>query len=112
MAQAKAKLKYARISTQKTRLVVDQIRGKSIEEALEVLKFSNKKAAKIVKKVLDSAISNAEHNEQADIDMLRVEEIYVDEGPVLKRWRPRAMGRVGPINKPTSHITIKVSEQQ
>lgn len=83
--EAIAKHNFARISPQKARLVADQIRGKSVDQALELLTFSNKKAAELVKKVLESAIANAEHNEGADIDDLRVAKIFVDEGPVMKR---------------------------
>jgi len=112
MAQSKAVLKYARISPRKARTVINEIRGKNIGDALELLQFTNKKAAAIIKKVLDSAIANAETNHQADIDMLQVNAAFVDEGPVLKRGKPRAMGQFGPIKKPTSHITIKVKEVQ
>lgn len=105
-----AKLKGARISAQKARLVADQIRGKSIEVALNELEFSTKKAAAIVKKVLDSAIANAEHNEGADIDELRVSTIYVDEGLTMKRIKPRAKGRADRIEKRSCHITVKVSD--
>jgi large subunit ribosomal protein L22 len=105
-----AKLKGARISAQKARLVADQIRGKSIEVALNELTFSTKKAAGIVKKVLDSAIANAEHNEGADIDELRVSTIYVDEGMTMKRIKPRAKGRADRIMKRSCPITIKVSD--
>ncbi len=108
--EAIAKLKYARISPQKVRLVADQIRGLDIENALNLLKFSNKKAAPIVKKVLDSAVANAENNEGADIDELRVASIRVDEGPSIKRLRARAKGRANRIMKRTSHITVAVSE--
>ena len=110
MQQTAAKLKGARISAQKVRLVADQIRGKQVEEALNLLSFSNKKAAAIVKKVLDSAIANAEHNEGADIDELRVSSVYVDEGMVLKRIKPRAKGRADRILKRSCHITVKVAE--
>jgi len=105
-----AKLRYARISPQKCRLVADQVRGMPVEEALQVLTFSPKKAATLVKKVLESAIANAEHNEGADIDELAVSTVFVDEGPVLKRIRPRAKGRANRILKRTSHITVKVSD--
>ncbi len=100
----------ARISAQKARLVADQIRGKSVGEALDILTFSNKKGADLVKKVLDSAIANAEHNEGADVDELRVSAIFVDEGMTMKRIRPRAKGRADRILKRTSHITIKVAD--
>jgi large subunit ribosomal protein L22 len=108
--QAVAKLKYARISPQKVRLVADQIRGLDIERALELLRFSNKKAAPLIKTVLDSAIANAENNEGADIDELRVASICVDQGPSLKRLRARAKGRANRIMKRTSHITVTVAE--
>ena len=100
----------ARISAQKARLVADQIRGKSVGEALDILTFSNKKGADLVKKVLDSAIANAEHNEGADVDELRVSAIFVDEGMTMKRIRPRAKGRADRILKRTAHITVKVAD--
>lgn len=105
-----AKLKGAAISAQKARLVVDQIRGKNVEQALEILTFSPKKAAGLVKKVLNSAIANAEHNEGADIDELRVSTVFVDEGLTMKRIRPRAKGRADRILKRTCHITVKVAD--
>lgn len=103
-------LKGANISAQKARLVADQIRGKNVEEALELLSFSTKKAAGLVKKVLNSAIANAEHNNGADIDELTVSTIYVDEGLTMKRIRPRAKGRADRILKRTCHITVKVAD--
>jgi len=106
-----AKLKHARISPQKCRLVADQIRGLPVERALELLSFSSKKAAGIVKKVLESAIANAEHNEGADIDELKVKTIFIDQGPTMRRWRARAKGRVNHIIKRTSHITVMVGEK-
>ena len=105
-----AKLKGAAISPQKARLVADQIRGKGVEEALDILNFSTKKAAHLIKKILESAIANAEHNEGADIDELSVSAIFVDEGETLKRIRPRAKGRADRILKRYSHITVKVSD--
>ncbi|MAY40663.1 MULTISPECIES: 50S ribosomal protein L22 [Spongiibacter] len=105
-----ARLKGARISAQKARLVADQIRGKGVEEALDLLTFSPKKAASILKKVLNSAIANAEHNEGADVDELRVSTIFVDEGMTMKRLRPRAKGRADRILKRSCHITIKVAD--
>jgi large subunit ribosomal protein L22 len=107
-----AKLRYARVSPQKCRLVADQVRGLPVEQALQILAFSPKKSAGIMKKVLESAIANAEHNEGADIDELAISTVYVDEGPVLKRIRPRAKGRANRIMKRTSHITVKVSDGQ
>lgn len=106
-----AKLKGANISAQKARLVADQVRGKNVEQALEILSFSPKKAAVLVKKVLNSAIANAEHNEGADIDELRVSTIFVDEGLTMKRIRPRAKGRADRILKRTCHITVKVADE-
>jgi large subunit ribosomal protein L22 len=102
--------KYARLSPQKARLVADQVRGLQVEKAVELLTFSNKKAAVIIKKVLESAIANAEHNEGADIDELKISTICVDEGPVHRRWRARARGRVNHILKRTSHIRVTVSD--
>lgn len=106
-----AKLTGARLSAQKARLVADQIRGKGVEQALDTLAFSNKKGAEIIKKVLESAIANAEHNEGADVDSLKVSTIFVDEGTSLKRVSPRAKGRADRITKRTCHITVKVADQ-
>ncbi|MBC6906595.1 50S ribosomal protein L22 [Saccharophagus sp. K07] len=106
-----AKLRGAGLSAQKARLVADQIRGKSVEQALDILTFSPKKGAAIIKKVLESAIANAEHNEGADVDELKVSTIYVDEGLTMKRVRPRAKGRADRISKRTCHITVKVADQ-
>ena len=105
-----ARLKGARISAQKARLVADQIRGKPVEEALNTLGFSTKKAAALVRTVLNSAIANAEHNEGADVDELKVSSVYVDEGTTLKRIMPRAKGRADRISKRTCHITVKVAD--
>lgn len=106
-----ARLRGARLSAQKARLVADQIRGKSVEEALDLLAFSSKKGAAIVKKVLESAIANAEHNEGADVDELKVSTIFVDEGMTMKRIKPRAKGRADRIFKRSCHITVKVADQ-
>ncbi len=105
-----AKLRGAGLSAQKARLVVDQIRGKSVEEALDILTFSPKKGALVVKKVLESAIANAEHNEGADVDELKVAAIYVDEARTMKRFRARAKGRGTRILKRSSHITVTVGD--
>ncbi|MBQ0753203.1 MAG: 50S ribosomal protein L22 [Gammaproteobacteria bacterium] len=105
-----ARLRGARISAQKARLVVDQIRGQKVEDALNILAFSPKKAATIVKKVLESAIANAENNDGADVDELKVSSVFVDEGMSLKRIKPRAKGRADRITKRTCHITVKVAE--
>lgn len=109
--EVSARLKFARISPQKCRLVADQVRGMPVDRALQVLAFSPKRAARIVKKVLESAIANAEHNEGADIDELKVAKIYVDEGPTMKRIQARAKGRANRILKRTSHITVAVGEK-
>ena len=106
-----AKLSGARLSAQKARLVADQIRGKGVEDALDILAFSTKKGAEIIKKVLESAIANAEHNEGADVDELKVRTIFVDEGVSLKRIKPRAKGRADRITKRTCHITVKVADK-
>lgn len=105
-----AKHRQANIAAQKTRLVADQVRGMPVESALNLLTFSKKKAAVLVKKVLESAIANAEHNDGADIDELIVSSIFVDEGPTLKRLRARAKGRADRIFKRTCNITVKVSD--
>ncbi len=109
--EVSAKLTYARISPQKARLVADQVRGMPVERALETLTFSTKKAAQMVRKVLESAIANAEHNEGADVDELKVAKIFVDEGPTHKRIQARAKGRANRILKRTSHITVTVGER-
>ncbi len=109
--QVESTLKHARISAQKVRLVADQIRGLPVEGALEVLTFSEKKAGAIMKRLVDSAIANAEHNEGADIDELKVSAVQVNEGPTMKRLRARAKGRANRILKRTSHITVTVSDR-
>lgn len=106
-----ARLKGAKISAQKARLVADQIRGKDVGEALEILSFSTKKGAGLIRKLLESAVANAEHNEAADIDELSVSSIYVDEGLTMKRIRPRAKGRADRILKRTCHITLSVADE-
>jgi large subunit ribosomal protein L22 len=110
--EVSARLTGMQMSAQKVRLVADQIRGKGIEEALNILAFSNKKAADVVSKLLNSAIANAEHNEGADVDELVVSTIFVDEGRTLKRLRPRAKGRADRILKRSCHITVKVSDSE
>lgn len=106
-----AKHRFARISAQKARLVADQVRGMPVERALNLLTFSPKKAAHLVRKVLESAVANAEHNDGADIDELKISVITVDEGPTYKRWHARAKGRGNRILKRTSHITVTVAEK-
>ena len=109
--QVGAKLRFARISAQKARLVADQVRGLSVDRALQVLEFSPKKGAAIIRKVLESAIANAEHNEGADVDELKVHAISVDEGPTYKRLQARAKGRANRILKRTSHINVVVADK-
>lgn len=109
--QATALHRYARISPQKARLLADLVRGQGVAQAIETLTFSDKKGADLIKKVLESAIANAENNEGADVDRLRIATIMVDEGPVLKRFRARAKGRGARILKKTSHILVTVSER-
>src|SRR6187402_192191 len=106
-----AKLSGARLSAQKARLVADQIRGKGVEDALDILAFSTKKGAEIIKKVLESAIANAEHNEGADVDTLKVSTVFVNEGRSLKRIMPRAKGRADRIVKRSCHINVKVADK-
>jgi large subunit ribosomal protein L22 len=109
--QVAATLRYARISPQKCRLVADTIRGKTVDSALKTLAFMPKKGAAIVKKVLESAIANAEHNHGADIDELRIAAIEVNEAPSFRRYRARAKGRGARIIKRNSHITIRVADE-
>jgi large subunit ribosomal protein L22 len=104
----KAVAKYVRIAPRKARLVADEVRGKSYPEAVSLLQFTNKRAAQILGDVLNSAAANAEHNSDADPDELRVKTVKVDEGPTIKRYRPRAMGRATMIRKRTSHITVEL----
>lgn len=109
---AKATARMVRIAPRKARLVVDLIRGKEVGEALSILRFSTKGSSDVVEKVLMSAIANAEHNYDMDVEDLVVSEAYVNEGATLKRFRPRAKGSASPINKRTSHVTIVVSEKK
>ena len=109
--EVQAKLKFAKISAQKCRLVADQIRGLPVDRAINLLTFSNKKAAVLIKNVLNSAIANAEHNDGMDVDSLYVSTIFVDEGSTMKRFEARAKGRGNRILKRTSHVTVKVAEK-
>ena len=109
--QTRASLRGVRLSAQKGRLVADQIRGLAVDKALNVLAFSPKKGAKIIKKVLESAIANAEHNDGADIDELKVQTIYVEQGVMLKRFHARAKGRGNRVNKHSCHIFITVGDE-
>ena len=108
--ETNAILKGVRLSEQKGRLVADMIRGKPVDQALNILAFSPKKGAGIIKKVLESAIANAEHNDGADIDALKVKTIYVEKGAVLKRFTARAKGRGNRISKPTCHVYVTVGD--
>lgn len=110
--QAKAVAKQVRVAPRKARLVVDLIRGKEVGEAFAILRNTPKAASPIVEKLLKSAVANAEHNYEMEPNNLFVEQVFVDEGATLKRFRPRAMGRAGRINKRASHITVIVSEKK
>ena len=110
--EAKAVAKYIRIAPRKARLVADLIRGKDVDSALSIIKFMPNKGAEIIGKVLNSAMANAEHNYDMDVNDLYVDRVYVDEGPTIKRWRAKAMGRVGRVRKRTSHITIILKERE
>lgn len=108
--QSKAVAKTVRIAPRKVRLILDLVRGKEVGEAISILKLTNKRSSPVVEKLVKSAVANAEHNYDMDIDNLYISEIYADEGPTLKRFRPRAQGRATKINKRTSHITVVVEE--
>ncbi|GIO69494.1 50S ribosomal protein L22 [Paenibacillus sp. JTLBN-2024] len=109
--EAKAHARSIRIAPRKVKLVVDLIRGKQVGEAIAILRHTPKSASLVVEKLLNSAIANAEHNYSMDINNLVVSQVYVNQGPTMKRFRPRAMGRASRINKRTSHITLVVSEK-
>ena len=109
--EIRAKGRFIRISPQKIRLVMEQVRGKKVEEALNLLSFAPQKGARILKKLLDSAVANAQQNADVDVDSLYISKVYADEGPTLKRWRPRAQGRATRIRKRTSHLTIILDEK-
>ena len=111
ITSAKAMARTVRVSPRKTRLVLDLIRGKNVADAIAILKFTPNKAARIVEKTLNSAIANAENNFDLDVESLVVSEAFVNEGPTMKRFRPRAKGSASPINKRTSHITVVVTEK-
>ncbi|MCU6711674.1 50S ribosomal protein L22 [Paenibacillus sp. J5C_2022] len=111
MAEAKAHVKFVRIAPRKAALVADLIRGKQVGEAIAILRHTPKAASPILEKLLNSAIANAEHNYQLDVNNLVVSQVYANQGPTMKRFRPRAMGRASRINKRTSHITLVVSEK-
>lgn len=109
--EVKASLKYARVGAQKARLVVDLVRGKDVNEAIKTLTFLNKKTAGLVKKLIESAVANAEYKKVMDVDNLYVKTIWVDQGPSLKRFRPRAQGRAFGVRKKTSHINVVLEEK-
>ena len=109
--ESRAAAKFVRISPQKARLVMDQIRGKKVGDALKILTFAPQKGAKLIKKLVDSAVANAENNLEIDVDNLYVHKIFADEGPTLKRFRPRAMGRASRIRKRTSHLSVILNEK-
>ncbi|AJE02538.1 50S ribosomal protein L22 [Geobacter pickeringii] len=109
--EARAKLSFARLSPRKTRLVVDMVRGKGIQDALTILRFSPQPSAKLISKLLKSAVANAEQKGTSDVDRLFVKTIFVDGGPVLKRFTPRAQGRASKIRKPTSHVTVVLADK-
>jgi large subunit ribosomal protein L22 len=108
--ETRAIARFVRISPQKIRLVIDQVRGKKVEEALNMLTFAPQKGARILKKVIHSAVANAQENAGMDVDSLYITRAYADEGPTIKRWMPRALGRATRIRKRTSHITVVVDE--
>ncbi len=112
MSEARAVAKYIRIAPRKVRQVVDLIRGKKVKEALAILKFTPKRASAAIEKVVKSAVANAEHNLEMDKDALFIAEAYVDQGPTLKRYNPRAMGRADLMRRRTSHITVVVREEE
>lgn len=109
--EIRAKARFIRISPQKIRLIMGQVRGKKVEEALNLLSFAPQKGARILKKLLDSAVANAQQNADMDVDSLYISKVYADEGPTLKRWRPRAQGRATRIRKRTSHLTVILDEK-
>lgn len=111
MPEAKAHVKFVRIAPRKAQLVADLIRGKQVGEAIAILRHTPKAASPIIEKLLNSAIANADHNFNMDVNKLVVSEVYANQGPTMKRFRPRAMGRASRINKRTSHITLVVSEK-
>ena len=109
--EAQATLKYLRMAPRKVRLVADLVRGRPVGEAIQILRFTHRRASLPIRKVIESAVANAENNHGLDIDQLWVREIRVDEGPTLKRWQPRAQGRAFPIMKRTSHVSVVLEER-
>ncbi len=109
--EVKASLKHARVGEQKARLVANLVRGKNVDEALKTLTFLNKKTAVLLKKLIESAVANADYKKTVDLDKLYVKTLTVDQGPVMKRWRPRAQGRATGVRKRTSHINVVLDER-
>jgi large subunit ribosomal protein L22 len=109
--EIKAAARFVRISPQKIRLVMGQVRGKNVEEALNLLSFAPQRGARILRKLINSAVANAQENAGMDVDSLYIAKLYADEGPTLKRWRPRALGRASRIRKRTSHLTVVLDEK-
>ncbi|MBK7843581.1 MAG: 50S ribosomal protein L22 [Bdellovibrionales bacterium] len=109
--EVKASLRFARVGAQKARLVADEIRGKDLNEAVRILVFMKKKTAGLMKKLIESAVANAENKEVIDVDNLYVKTVYVDEGPSMKRFRPRAQGRAFQVKKKLSHINLILGEK-
>jgi large subunit ribosomal protein L22 len=108
--ETKAEARFVRISPRKARLLMNEVRGKRVEDALLMLAYAPQKSARFIKKVIASAVANAEHNNGCDVDSLYIKRIYGNEGPTLKRWRPRAQGRATRIRKRTSHLTVILDE--
>ena len=109
--ETRAVARFVRMSPRKVRLIMDEIRGKRVDEALNMLSFSPQKGSRILKKLIHSAVANAEQNSNMDVDSLFIKRIFADEGPTLKRWRPRALGRATRIRKRTSHLTVILDEK-
>jgi len=109
--ETRAVARFVRISPRKVRLVMDQVRGKKVEEALNMLSFAPQRGAWVLKKLINSAVANAEQNSNTDVDSLYLKRLYADQGPTLKRWRPRALGRATKIGKKTSHLTVILDER-
>ena len=108
--EARAVARFIRISPQKARLIMDEVRGKKVDEAIRLLSFSPKKGARIIRKLINSAVANAEANKEIDVDTLYIKRVYADQGPIMKRFQPRAMGRASRIKKRTSHLTVILDE--
>jgi large subunit ribosomal protein L22 len=108
--ESRAVARYMRISPQKMRLIMDEVRGKKVDEAIRLLSFSPKRGAHVLRKLINSAVANAEANKEIDVDTLYIKRIYADQGPIMKRFRPRAMGRASRIRKRTSHLTVILGE--